>query len=70
MKKILIASCVALALTACANKGTSVDKDAQITQSWTVQQLYTEAQDDLNGKNYARAVKLYDILQSRFPNGR
>lgn len=70
MKKILIASCVALVLTGCANKGTSVDKDAQITQSWTVQQLYTEAQDDLNGKNYTRAVKLYDILQSRFPNGR
>lgn len=70
MKKILIASCVALALTGCANKGTSVDKDAQITQTWSVQQLYQEAQDDLNGKNYNRAVKLYDILQSRFPNGR
>ena len=70
MKKYLIVGCVALALSACASKGTSVDKDAQITQSWTVQKLYTEAQDELNGKNYNRAVKLYDILQSRFPNGR
>ena len=70
MKKILIASCVVLALTGCANKGTSVDRDAQITQTWSVQQLYTSAQDELNGKNYERAVKLYDILQSRYPNGR
>ena len=32
--------------------------------------LYTEAQDELNSNNYTRAVKLYEILESRFPNGR
>ena len=69
MKKILLVVSLGLALSACANKGT-VDKDAQITQDWTVEKLYAEAQDELNSANYTRAVKLYEILESRFPNGR
>ena len=32
--------------------------------------FYAEAQDELNSNNYTRAVKLYEILESRFPNGR
>ena len=58
-----------MALTACASKGT-IDKDEQITQDWSVEQLYAEAHDELNSNNYTRAVKLYEILESRFPNGR
>lgn len=57
-----------MALSGCATKG-AADKDAQITQDWTVNQLYTEAQDELNSNNYTRAIKLYELLQSRFPNG-
>ena len=69
MKKILLVVSLSLALGACASNGT-VDKDAQITQDWTVNQLYTEAQDELNSNNYTRAIKLYELLESRFPNGR
>lgn len=69
MKKILLVVSLGLALSACANKGT-IDKDAQITQDWSVEKLYAEAQDELNSNNYTRAVKLYEILESRFPNGR
>ena len=59
-----------IALGGCAaNKGTS-DKDAQITQDWPVEKLYAEAQDELNSSNYTRAVKLYELLESRFPQGR
>lgn len=60
---------VAVALNACSSTGT-VDKDAQITQSWSVERLYAEAHDELNSSNYNRAVKLYEILQSRYPYGR
>ena len=68
MKKILLVVSLSLALGACAsNKGT-VDKEAQITEDWTVNQLYTEAQDELNSNNYTRAIKLYELLTSRFPN--
>ncbi len=60
-----------LGLTACASKhSTSNDKDAQITQSWPVEKLYAEANDQLYKSNYTRAIKLYELLQSRFPNGR
>ena len=57
MKKILLVVSLGLALSACANKGT-IDKDAQITQDWSVEKLYAEAQDELNSNNYTRAVKL------------
>lgn len=62
---------IMLGLTACANKqSTSNDKDAQITQSWPVERLYTEANEQLQKSNYTRAIKLYELLQARFPNGR
>ncbi len=57
-------------MSGCAGTKGTVDKDAQITQDWTVEKLYAEAHDELNSHNYTRAVKLYEILESRFPNGR
>ena len=69
MKKFLLVVAVSAALSGCAATGT-VDKDAQITQDWSVEKLYAEAQDELNSNNYTRAIKLYELLESRFPNGR
>ncbi|MFD1245951.1 outer membrane protein assembly factor BamD [Paralysiella testudinis] len=69
MKKFLLMAGLAVALSACSSTGT-VDKDAQITQSWSVERLYAEAHDELNSNNYNRAIKLYEILQSRYPYGR
>ena len=60
---------LAVALSACSSTS-SVDKDAQATQDWPVERLYAEANDELQSGNYTRAVKLYEILQSRFPNTR
>lgn len=70
MKKILLVVALGLALGGCAGTKGTVDKDAQITQDWTVEKLYAEAHDELNSNNYTRAIKLYEILESRFPNGR
>ncbi|ASK26583.1 outer membrane protein assembly factor BamD [Neisseria chenwenguii] len=70
MKKILLVVSLSLALGACAGTKGAADKDAQITQDWSVDKLYKEAQDELNSNNYTRAVKLYEILESRFPDGR
>lgn len=69
MKKFLFTVAACAALGACSSTGT-VDKDTQITQNWPVERLYGEAHDDLNSGNYNRAVKLYEILQSRYPYGR
>ncbi len=70
MKKILLVVALGLALGGCAGTKGTIDKDAQITQDWTVEKLYAEAHDELNSNNYTRAIKLYEILESRFPNGR
>ncbi len=68
MKKIALVISLVVLLTAC--NSTAVDKDIKITQDWTVEKLYTEAKGELTKGNYTRAVKLYDILESRFPFGR
>ena len=68
MKKILLVVTLGLALAGCASTQ-PIDKDAQATQDWSVEKLYTEAQDELNSRNYTRALKLYELLQSRFPTG-
>ena len=69
MKKIALVVSLVFLLTACSSTGT-VDKEAQVTQDWTVEKLYAEAKSELSKGNYTRAVKLYDILESRFPFGR
>lgn len=69
MKNFLLVIAVAAALSACANTST-VDKEAQKTQNWTIDQLYNEARNELNGNNYTRAVSLYELLRSREPDGR
>lgn len=40
------------------------------TAGWSAQKLYAEAKDNLNSGDYARAVKLFETLESRYPFGR
>lgn len=70
MKKIVLIAALSLALTACSSTSATADREAQLTQNWSVSQLYAEANRELQDSNYTRAVKLYEILQSRFPNTR
>lgn len=38
-------------------------------EGWTVERLYTEAKRARDNSNYARAVELYEFLDTRFPFG-
>ena len=40
------------------------------TIGWSAQKLYTEATEQLQSKNYEKAVDLYQKLESRYPFGR
>ena len=40
------------------------------TKGWSAQKLYTEAKDNLNGRDYEQAIKYYEKLESRYPYGR
>ncbi|MCF6561194.1 outer membrane protein assembly factor BamD, partial [Escherichia coli] len=39
------------------------------TAGWSANKLYSEAKDSLDGGDYAKAVKYYEKLESRYPFG-
>lgn len=40
------------------------------TKGWTVQRLYEEAQALMRDKDYDKAIKYFETLETRFPHGR
>jgi outer membrane protein assembly factor BamD len=40
------------------------------TKGWSAQKLYTEAKDYLTSRDYEKAIKYYEKLESRYPYGR
>ncbi|MFC3532305.1 outer membrane protein assembly factor BamD [Vogesella facilis] len=65
MKKRFVSLLAALLLAGCATVDTQDE-----TRGWSVDRLYSEARDELNGGNYTRAIKLYETLQARYPYGK
>lgn len=43
---------------------------ADETKNWSAPKLYAEARSELDGRNYEKAIKYYEKLESRFPYGR
>lgn len=65
MKKRFVTLLAAALLAGCATVDTQDE-----TRGWSVDRLYSEAHDELNGGNYTRAIKLYETLQARYPYGK
>jgi outer membrane protein assembly factor BamD len=40
------------------------------TKNWGPERIYSAAQEELDGKNYQKAVSYYEKLESRYPYGR
>ena len=40
------------------------------TKNWCSERIYSAAQEELDGKNYQKAVSYYEKLESRYPYGR
>jgi len=40
------------------------------TKDWSASQLYSEAKQKLNEKNYEKAIEYFEILEARYPFGR
>ncbi len=47
-----------------------LDRQADITEDWSAAQLYTEASQELDAGNYARAIEYYQKIETRYPFGR
>ncbi|WP_163367157.1 outer membrane protein assembly factor BamD, partial [Escherichia coli] len=54
-----------LAISACGILPEQQDE----TAGWSANKLYSEAKDSLDGGDYAKAVKYYEKLESRYPFG-
>jgi outer membrane protein assembly factor BamD len=66
MKRSLAALVVLLALGGCGLLPESKDE----TAGWSAQRLYGEAKDEMNARNYEKAIKLLEQLEARYPYGR
>jgi len=57
--------CIALLVAGCSS---TADKDE--TAGWSAQRLYGEAKDEMNNRNWEKAIKLLEKLEARYPYGR
>lgn len=56
----------ALLLAGCQAITRGIDE----THGWSAARLYAEARNEMNGRNWERALRLYRLIESRFPYGR
>lgn len=63
-----VALIATMLLSGCAIFGDPTELDE--TKGWSVQKLYSSAEEFMRNKDYDKAIKHYEILQSRFPHGR
>ena len=63
--KVVVATCLALSLSACGLLPESSDE----TRTWPAEKLYSEAQDEMRIGQYESAVKLFERLESSYPFG-
>jgi outer membrane protein assembly factor BamD len=62
----IIALVLGWSIAACSWLNTDDDE----TKGWSAAKLYTEAKSNLNDRNFERAIKYYQKLESRYPYGR
>lgn len=68
--RIVSTSIISLALCACSIFSSEKESPRDEYAGWNAEKFYTEAKRALTDKNYDKAVKLYEKLESRYPFGR
>lgn len=63
--RLLATLTLAAVLTGC-----TIPEKQDITAGWTMEQLYKEAQDEMEAGRYSDAARYLEILESRYPFGR
>lgn len=63
-----LALIAALWLTGCSIFGTPTEIDE--TKGWQVQRIYAEAEEKMRTRDYEKAIKYFQTLESRYPHGR
>lgn len=65
LPRILIALVTSVLIVGCASQ-----PELDETKGWSAEKLYKEAKDEQDSRNYARSIKLFEALESRYPYGR
>jgi outer membrane protein assembly factor BamD len=68
MRSLAVIAALFLAVAACRLRASSRAKDETI--GWSANKLYAEAKEALNDGSYAKAIKYFEKLESRYPYGR
>lgn len=55
-------------LSGCSIFGAPTEIDE--TKGWPVQRIYSEAEDLMKSRDYDKAIKYFQVLESRYPHGR
>src|SRR3954467_7098939 len=67
---LLLAPLLSLFVLLLAGCGLFSGKEDDETVGWSAQRLYGEAKDAMASKEWAKAIKLFEKLEARFPYGR
>jgi outer membrane protein assembly factor BamD len=65
LRRLRGAACVLAAVWLAACAGFSQDE----TLGWSAEKIYNEAKDEMSSSNWAKAAKLFEKLEARFPYG-
>src|SRR5258706_4345180 len=65
MKASVLALLAALVVLGCSSLSEKDD-----TAGWSAQRLYGEAKDEMNSRNWEKAIKYLEKLEARYPYGR
>lgn len=68
MKRLFALALLVLFMSGCAIFGSPTEIDE--TKGWSVQKIYDAAAEQMRDKDYDKAIKYFEIIESRFPHGR
>lgn len=67
MKRHFTLALLALLLSGCAIFGDPTELDE--TKGWSVQKIYAAAEASMHDKDYEKAIRYFNIIESRYPHG-
>ena len=65
-----LSSFLLVVLFLCISGCSWLPEQIDVTKDWSANQLYSEAKQKLNEKNYEKAIEYFEILEARYPFGR
>lgn len=64
LPRIVVALTVSALIVGCANQNTQDE-----TRGWNADKIYNTAKEEQSSRNFTRAIKLFETLESRYPYG-